>query len=70
MWTVKRVQAMLPNVKVYHRATRQTIQGHVARINEKTARVFFQDTPEHVARIDASWSQIALALNNATPLTA
>ena len=70
IWTAKRVQAMLPDVNVYHRETRQTVQGYVARLSEQTARVVFLDRPEHVARIDVSWSQIALALNNETPLTA
>ena len=74
MWTGKSVQAMLPDVKVYHRETRQTIRGRVARLNDQTACVYFQGTSITaayiVARIDVSWSQIALALNNATPLTA
>ena len=74
MWTVKRVQAMLPDVQVYHSSTRQTVRGRVTRINQETACVYFQDTSITVAyvvaQIYASWSQIALALNNETPLTA
>ena len=70
VWTVESVQTMLPDVQVYHVATRQTIRGTTARKSDTLAYVYFQDTPDHVARIDVSWSQIALALNNATPLTA
>ena len=71
MWeTLKSVQETLPDVRVYHTSTRQTVRGTTARKSDTLAYVYFQDAPGHVARIDVNWDEIVLSLNNEIPLTA